>query len=167
MLMMVNPAAPMVRARKMAEGGSLVVLLAILAVVASAAAQHLGGPLLQAISEGLAWPQVINMLLIKSVWLLPSVYLILSLLELREALSRCLFTAEAGGALRRSGYWALWALAAKIIIAPTIGGLFEPAPLGLVLHYETFDVGLIGFAALLMLAGRVVETANSRGSEFA
>jgi hypothetical protein len=166
-MLMAHPAAPMVRARKMAEGGSLVVLLAILAVVASAAAQHIGDPLLQAIDEGMAWPAVINAVLVKSIWLLPTAYLILSLLDLREALSQCLFTAEAGASLRRAGYWALWALAAKIVIAPTIAGLFEPAPLGLVLHYETFDVGMVGFAVLLMLAGRVVETANGRNSEFA
>jgi hypothetical protein len=166
-MLMVNPAAPMVRARKLAEGGSLVVLLAILAVVASAAAQHVGNPALQAIDDGLAWPAVLNLVLINSVWLLPTAYLILSLLDLREALAQCLFTAEAGSSLRRAGYWALWALAAKIVIAPTIYGMFEPAPLGLVLHYETFDVGMIGFAALLMLAGRVVETANGRSGEFA
>ena len=82
-------------------------------------------------------------------------------MQLREALRECFFTRAAGEALQRAGYWALWAMFAKMILAPSIYAL------ELVVSYDTFDVGIIGFAALLMLAGRVLETATTRIEEFA
>lgn len=161
-MLMVNPAAPMVRARKLAEGGSLVLMVAVIAIIASTVRQHIADPALGAMEQGLGWMEVANIALINSVLTLPSIYLILALLQLREALQECFFTRASGEALQRAGYWALWAMFAKMILAPTIYGMFEPAPLSLVVAYDTFDVGIIGFAALLMLAGRVLETATSR-----
>ena len=54
-----------------------------------------------------------------------------------------------------------------MVLAPTLYGMFELQPWGLVVAYESFDLGLIGFAALLMLAGSVLEAAMSRNDEFA
>jgi len=161
-MLMVNPAAPIVRARKLAEGGSVMLMVAIVAVVASAVRQHIADPALDAIALGYAPLQAINHVLIHSALTLPSIYLIFALWQLRTALQECFFTRAAGSALQRAGYWALWALFAKMIIAPTIYGAFEPAPLGIVVTFETFDIGMVGFAALLMLAGHVLETATTR-----
>jgi hypothetical protein len=166
-MLMVNPAAPMVRARKVAEGGSLVLMVAVIAIVASTVRQHIADPALNAMAQDLSWMEVANVVLTNSALTLPSIYLILALLQLREALQECFFTRAAGEALQRAGYWALWAMFAKMILAPTIYGMFGPAPQGLVISYDTFDVGIIGFAALLMLAGRVLETATTRIEEFA
>lgn len=160
-MLMVNPAAPMVRARKMAEGGSLVLMVAVIAIVASTVREHVADPALQAITQDLSWADVVNAVLLNSVLALPSIYLILALLQVREALRECFFTRAAGEALQRAGYWALWAMFAKMILAPTI---FAQQ---LVISYDTFDVGIIGLAALLMLAGRVLETATTRIEEFA
>lgn len=164
-MLMVNPAAPMVRARKMAEGGSVVLMVAVIAIVAGTVRQHIADPALQAIAQDLSWTGVVNVVLINSASVLPSVYLILALLQLREALQDCFFTRVAGEALQRAGYWALWAMFAKMILAPTISGL--SGALGLVIAFDTFDVGIIGLAALLLLAGRVIETATTRVEEFA
>jgi hypothetical protein len=158
-MLMVNPAAPMVRARKMAEGGSLVLMVAVIAIVASTVREHIADPALQAIAQDLSWADVVNAVLLNSVLALPSIYLILALLQVREALRECFFAA--GEALQRAGYWALWAMFAKMILAPSI---FAQA---FVVSYDTFDVGIIGLAALLMLAGRVLETATTRIEEFA
>jgi hypothetical protein len=160
-MLMVNPAAPMVRARKMAEGGSLVLMVAVIAIVASTVREHIADPALQAIAQDLSWADVVNAVLLTSVLALPSIYLILALLQVREALRECFFTRAAGEALQRAGYWALWAMFAKMILAPSI---FAQA---FVVSYDTFDVGIIGLAALLMLAGRVLETATTRIEEFA
>lgn len=161
-MLMVNPAAPMVRARKMAEGGSMVLMVAVVAIIASTVRQHIADPALGAMEQGLGWAEVANVAALNSVLTLPSIYLILALLQLREALQDCFFTRASGEALQRAGYWALWAMFAKMILAPTIYGLFEGAASGLVVSYDTFDVGIIGFAALLLLAGRVLETATTR-----
>lgn len=155
-MLMVNPAAPMVRARKMAEGGSLVLMVAVIAIIASTVRQHIADPALNAMAQDLSWMEVANVVLINSALTLPSIYLILALLQLREALQECFFTRAAGEALQRAGYWALWAMFAKMILAPSIYAQ------ELVVSYDTFDVGIIGFAALLMLAGRVLETATTR-----
>jgi hypothetical protein len=53
-MLMVNPAAPMVRARKLAEGGSVVLLVAIVAIVAGTMRQHIADPALDAVARDLA-----------------------------------------------------------------------------------------------------------------
>jgi hypothetical protein len=165
-MLMANPAAPIVRARKLAEGGSVLVTVAIVAVVVSAVRQHIADPVLEAAARELPWAQAFNAVLISAIWTLPSVYLILALWQLRAAVRDCFFTRTAGAALRRAGYWALWAMFAKMLLAPTLYGVFEPAPLGLVDSLETFDIGLSGCAAQLLLAGRVLDTATTRIDEF-
>lgn len=161
-MLLVNPASPIVRARKLAEGGSVMLMVAIVAVVASAVRQHIADPALDAIALEYTPMQAVNLVLINSALTLPSIYLIFALWQLRTAVQECFFTRAAGAALQRAGYWALWALFAKMIIAPTLYGMFGPEPLGLVFNYETFDVGMVGFSALLMLAGHVLETATTR-----
>jgi hypothetical protein len=161
-MLMVNPAAPMVRARKLAEGGSVMLMVAIVAVVASAVRQHVADPALDAIALEYSSLQGANHVLINSVLALPSIYLILALWQLRTAVEECFFTRAAGSALRRAGYWALWALFAKMLLAPTLYGMFSSGSFGVVVTYETFDVGMVGFSALLMLAGHVLETATTR-----
>ncbi|QGZ94471.1 hypothetical protein [Terricaulis silvestris] len=161
-MLMVNPAAPMVRARKLAEGGSVMLMVAIVAVVASAVRQHVADPTLDAIALEYSWLQATNHVLINSVLTLPSIYLILALWQLRTAVEECFFTRAAGSALRCAGYWALWALFAKMLLAPTLYGMFSTGQSGVVVTYETFDIGMVGFSALLMLAGYVLETATTR-----
>ena len=78
-MLMVNPAAPMVRARKMAEGGSLVLMVAVIAIVASTVRQHIADPALQAMAQDLSWTEVANVVLMNSALALPSIYLILAL----------------------------------------------------------------------------------------
>lgn len=167
MLTMVNPAAPMVRARKLADGGGVVLLVAVVALIASVVRQHIAGPALEAAGVGAPLDTIASVTAMNATLALPSVFLIGALLELRIALRDCFFSAAAGGALRRAGAWALAALGAKIVLAPTLYGLFELAPISLIVTYESFDLGLIGFALLLMLAGAVIETATARNDEFA
>lgn len=166
-MLIAHPAAPMVRARKLADTGSVMLLVAVVAIVVSAARQHIAGPALDAMSAGLGLRDVADATLMNATLALPSVFLILGLLSLRDALRECFFTRAAGAAVRHAGAWALAALAAKIVLAPTLYGLFELAPLSVIITYESFDLGMIGFAALLMLAGSVIETATSRGDEIA
>jgi hypothetical protein len=162
-MLIAHPGAPMVRARKLAETGGALLLVAIVAIVASAIRQHVAAPAMEAASAGYPWRDILTIVVMNATLALPSVCLILALLALRKAVRGCFMGAAAGAALRRAGAWALVALAAKIVVAPTLYGSFELAPLGLVIAYETFDLGMIGLAALLMLAGSVIETAASRG----
>lgn len=164
---MVNPAAPMVRARKLADGGGVVLLVAVVALVVSAVRQHIAGPALDAASVGAPVETVASVTAMNATLAIPSVFLVAALLELRTALRDCFFTAAAGAALRHAGAWSLAALAAKIVLAPTLYGLFELAPISLIVTYESFDLGLIGFGLLLMLAGAVIEAATTRNDEFA
>jgi hypothetical protein len=161
-MLIAHPATPMMRARRLADTGSVMLLVAVVAIVASAARQHIAGPALEAASAGLGLRDVAEITLMNATLVLPSVFLILALLELRTAVSECFFTRTAGASLRHAGAWALWALAAKIVLAPTLYGLFELAPLSIIVTYESFDLGMIGFSALLMLSGRVIETATTR-----
>lgn len=164
-MLIAHPATPMVRARKLADTGSVMLLVAVIAIVVSAVRQHIAGPALEAASAGLEFRAVADTTLMNATLALPSVFLILALLDLRAALGDCFFSASAGAALRHAGAWALAALVAKIVLAPTLYGMFELAPLSIIVTYESFDLGLIGFAALLMLAGSVIETATSRSDE--
>jgi len=161
-MLMGNPAAPIVRARKLAEAGSVLVVLVMIASTAVALRQYVADPAFAAIEEGQSWAQIFNTVVVSAVWMLPSIYLMLALWELRSAVLDCFYSHAAGEALHRAGYWSLWALFAKMLLAPTVSGVFEPGPLGLIVSFDTFDFGLIGFALLLMLAGRVLETATSR-----
>jgi hypothetical protein len=43
--------------------------------------------------------------------------------------------------------------------------MFQLTPLSVIVTYESFDLGLIGFAVLLMLAGGVIEAATTRNDE--
>jgi hypothetical protein len=162
MLTMVNPAAPMVRARKLADAGGVALVVAVVALLASAVRQHIAGPALDAASLGEPAARVIDITLMNATLALPSLLLVGALLDLRTALKGCFFTAAAGRALRHSGAWSLLALAAKIVVAPTLYGMFQLTPLSVIVTYESFDLGLIGFAVLLMLAGGVIEAATSR-----
>jgi hypothetical protein len=166
-MLIAHPAAPMVRARKLADTGSVMLLVAVVAIVASAARQHIAGPAMEAVSAGLTLREIADITLMNATLALPSFFLILALLSLRAALQECFFTKAAGAALRHAGAWALGALAAKIVLAPTLYGLFELQPISVIVTYESFDLGMIGFAALLMLAGSVIETATSRSDEIA
>lgn len=161
-MLIAHPATPMMRARKLADTGSVMLLVAVVAIVVSAVRQHIAGPAMEAASAGLGLRDVADITLMNATLALPSVFLILALLDLRTAVSECFFSKSAGAALRHAGAWALWALAAKIVLAPTLYGLFELAPLSIIVTYESFDLGMIGFAALLTLAGSVIETATSR-----
>lgn len=166
-MLIAHPATPMVRARKLADTGSVMLLVAVVAVVVSAVRQHIAGPAMEAASAGLSLRDAADATLMNATLALPSLFLILALLDLRAAVRDCFFTAAAGAALRHAGAWALWALAAKIVLAPTLYGLFELSPISVIVTYESFDLGMIGFAALLMLAGSVIETATSRDDEIA
>lgn len=167
MLTMVNPAAPMVRARKLADAGGVALVVAVVALVASAVRQHIAGPALDAASLGEPVARVIDITLMNATLALPSLLLVVALLDLRLAIKDCFFTAAAGRSLRHAGAWSLLALAAKIVVAPTLYGMFQLTPLSVIVTYESFDLGMIGFAVLLMLAGGVIEAATTRNDEIA
>jgi len=94
---------------------------------------------------------------------LPSFLLAGALLDLSKVLDEYgkgqFFTIKASAGVRKAGEGALWALAFKIVISPTLFSWITQEGRGFVWHMEPFDFGLVAFAAFVMVLGRVLEAA--------
>lgn len=94
---------------------------------------------------------------------MPSFLLAGALLDLSRVLDEYgkgqFFTLRASAGVRKAGESALWALAAKIVISPTLYSWITHEGRGFIWHMEPFDLGLIAFAAFVMVLGRVLEAA--------
>jgi hypothetical protein len=69
------------------------------------------------------------------------------------------FTLKASAHVRKAGEGAIWALVFKIVASPTILSWITQQWRGFVWHFEAFDIGLVAFAAFVMVLGRVLEAA--------
>ncbi|MBU6371564.1 MAG: hypothetical protein KJS97_02465 [Alphaproteobacteria bacterium] len=94
---------------------------------------------------------------------LPGLLLAGALLDLSKVLDDFgkgqVFTLTASAHLRKAGEGALWALAFKVVATPTIVSWITHEGRGVIWKIEAFDIGLIAFAAAIVVLGRVLEAA--------
>ncbi|PZO55986.1 MAG: hypothetical protein DCF16_01225 [Alphaproteobacteria bacterium] len=111
--------------------------------------------------EGVA--TVINAIGVFWIIVLPSFLMGGALLDLSKVLDEYgkgqFFTLRASAHVRKAGEGALWALGFKIVGSPTILSWITHEGRGFIWHMEPFDLGLIAFAAFVMVLGRVLEAA--------
>lgn len=110
---------------------------------------------------GVFWPlQVIGPQLILA---LPSILFIDALGALRKALDEYaagrFFTAASGRNVRRAGDTAIVAIAAQVLVSPTLFNWVEGERPGIKLEFEPFHLGLIAFAICVSCIGRVLVSA--------
>jgi hypothetical protein len=161
-------AAPLERAKKLADGAvTVAVIAAILIAIASVA--DVVAPGVRAVQEGAVTPDLAGALNlfraigVATVLALPGLLLAGALMDLSRVLDEYgkgqFFTTRASKGVRKAGESALWALAFKIVISPTLHNWITQEGRGLVWRMEPFDLGLVAFAAFVMVLGRVLEAA--------
>lgn len=161
-------AAPLERAQKLAEGAAtFAVIAAILIAIGSVA--DVAAPGLRELREGEVTPDLEGALNLfravgaSIVLALPGFLLAGALLDLNAVLDEYgkgqFFTLRASKGVRKAGEAALWALAFKIVASPTLYSWITQEGRGFIWHMEPFDLGLIAFAAFVMVLGRVLEAA--------
>jgi hypothetical protein len=95
---------------------------------------------------------------------LPSLLLIGALEELRDALKEYeegrAFSVASARAVRKSGLYAAFALAAKVAIAPTAQSILEQRYTW-EFNYETTDLAWFSFALFVFALGLVLEAASA------
>jgi len=160
--------APLERAQKLAGvTATLAVIAAIIitiGAVADVAAPAAGALRAQEVTPD--WRGALNLFAAIAsffVLALPSFLLAGALLELSRVLDEYgkgqFFTLKASAGVRKAGESALWALAFKIVISPTLFSWITHEGRGFIWRLETFDLGLVAFAAFVMVLGRVLEAA--------
>jgi hypothetical protein len=164
-----SAAAPLERAQKLAESAGIVALIAAGLIVLGAVGHEAGGPALTTLRNTVVTPDIAGALNLFravaafSVLALPSFLLAAALVDLSRVLDEYgkgrFFTLKASAGVRKAGEGALWALAAKILISPTVFSWITHEGRGFIWHFESFDLGLIAFAAFVMVLGRVLEAA--------
>lgn len=161
-------AAPLARAQQLAGGAATVAVVAAVLIVLGAVAQGVSPALnvfvTREVTVDLAGvAAVINAVGIFWIIILPSVLLGGALLDLSKVLDEYgkgqFFTLRASAHVRKAGEGALWALGFKIVGSPTILSWITHEGRGFIWHMEPFDLGLIAFAAFVMVLGRVLEAA--------
>src|SRR5262249_50907732 len=155
-------AAPLERAQKLAESAAVVAIVAAVVLVIGAATD-VGGPALRALrSEEVTpdWQGALNFIRAVggfTVLAAPSFMLAGALFDLSKVLDEYgkgqFFTLKASKAVRSAAEWALWALAFKILISPTLFSWITQEGRGFIWHWEPFDLGLIAFAAFVAVLG--------------
>ncbi|MBX9745516.1 MAG: DUF2975 domain-containing protein [Hyphomonadaceae bacterium] len=161
-------AAPLARAQQLAGGAATVAVVAAVLIVLGAVAQGVSPALnvfvTREVTVDLAGvAAVINAVGIFWIIILPSFLLGGALLDLSKVLDEYgkgqFFTLRASAHVRKAGEGALWALGFKIVGSPTILSWITHEGRGFIWHMEPFDLGLIAFAAFVMVLGRVLEAA--------
>lgn len=162
-------AAPLERAQKLAGGAATLAVVAAIMIALSAAGREIAGPAADALRSREVTPDLRGALnLVNAVgvfWVaaLPSFMLAGALLDLGRVLEEYgkgqFFTLKAGVSVRKAAEWALWALAFKILISPTLLSWITQEGRGFIWNLEPFDLGLVAFAAFMMVLGRVLEAA--------
>jgi len=160
--------APLARAQELAGGAATVAVIAAV-LIALAGAATVGGPAAAALRSQEVTPDWQGALYLAraiasfTVLALPLFLLAGALLDLGKVLEEYgkgqFFTLRASAGVRKAGEGALWALAFKILISPTLFSWITNEGRGFIWHMEPFDVGLIAFAAFVMVLGRVLEAA--------
>ena len=161
-------AAPLERAQQLAGGAATVAVVAAVMIVLGAVAGEVD-PVIMALRNREVTPDlqgVANLINAVGVfWLmaLPSFLLAGALLDLSKVLDEYgkgqFFTLKASAHVRKAGEGAIWALVFKIVASPTIVSWITHEGRGFIWNMEPFDLGLIAFAAFVMVLGRVLEAA--------
>ncbi|MGD9817031.1 MAG: DUF2975 domain-containing protein [Hyphomonadaceae bacterium] len=160
--------APLARAQELAGGAATVAVVAAI-LIAIGGAATVGGPAAAALRSQEITPDLEGALnLFRAVGgfivlAVPAFILAGALLDLGRVLEEYgkgqFFTLRASAGVRKAGEGALWALAFKILISPTLFSWITNEGRGFIWHMEPFDMGLIAFAAFVMVLGRVLEAA--------
>jgi len=160
--------APLDRAKELAGGAATVAIVAAVLIVLGAVAGEID-PIVSVLANREATPDmqgVANVLTAAGVfWLmaLPSFLLAGALIDLSKVLDEYgkgqFFTLKASAHVRKAGEGAIWALVFKIVASPTIVSWITQEGRGFIWRMEPFDLGLIAFAAFVMVLGRVLEAA--------
>jgi hypothetical protein len=161
--------APLERAQKLAGVTATIAVVSAILIAIGAAAQVGAAGWLEAAREQELTPDwrgalsLLRNVATFAVLAIPSFLLVDALLGLSRVLDEFgkgqFFTLRASLGVRKAGESALWALAFKILISPTVFSWITHEGRGFVWHMEPFELGLIAFAAFVMVLGRVLEAA--------
>jgi hypothetical protein len=161
--------APLERAQKLAGWASIVAVLAAVILVVTALTSDVAWPALEQLRSTHFtpdWPGVwtlVKTILTHLVLAAPGLLMGWALWELSHVLDEYgkgrFFTLRASVGVRSAAEDALWALAFKVVLSPTIYGFITHDSRGVEWRYESFDIGFAGFAAFLAVIGRVLEAA--------
>jgi hypothetical protein len=161
--------APLARAQKLAGGAATVAVIGAILIAIGAVAQEIVPPAVGALRSGEVTPSLTGVLnFIRavgafSILAVPGLLLAGALLDLSKVLDEYgagrFFTLKASVGVRKAAEGALWALAFKIIISPTLFSWITHEGRGFLWQMEPFDLGLVGFAAFVAVLGRVLEAA--------
>jgi len=161
-------AAPLERAQQLAGGAATVAVVGAVLIALAAVAGEVD-PVITTLRNREVTPDlqgVANLINAVGVfWLmaLPSFLLAGALLDLSKVLEEYgkgqFFTLKASAHVRKAGEGAIWALVFKIVASPTIVSWITHEGRGFIWNMEAFDVGLVAFAAFVMVLGRVLEAA--------
>lgn len=162
-------AAPLARAQHLAGGAATVAVVGAVLIALSAVAGEVIGPAAEHLRTQNVTPDwrgalsIFNATAVFWVLVLPSLLLAGALLDLSKVLDEYgkgqFFTLKASAGVRKAGEGALWALAFKIVISPTLFSWITQEGRGFLWRMEPFDLGLVAFAAFVMVLGRVLEAA--------
>ncbi len=161
-------AAPLQRAQELAGGAATAAVVGAVLISLGAVAEG-ASPALDALrSQQVTFDlrgflELLRVFGLFWVLALPSFLLAGALLDLSKVLDEYgkgqFFTLKASAGVRKAAEGALWALAFKIVASPTIYSWITQEGRGFIWHFEPFDLGLIAFAAFVMVLGRVLEAA--------
>jgi hypothetical protein len=161
-------AAPLERAQQLAGGAATVAVVAAVLIALAAVAGEIDPVILALRNREVTpdWAGVVVMINAVGVfWLmaLPGFLLAGALLDLSKVLDEYgkgrFFTLRASAHLRKAGEGAIWALVFKVVASPTIASWITHEGRGFLWRMESFDLGLLAFAAAVMVLGRVLEAA--------
>jgi hypothetical protein len=163
--------APLERAQKLAGAAATVAVISAIMIVLAAVGRDIAVPAAEVLRSQEVTPDwrgalnLFNAVGSFVVLALPSFMLAGALLELSKVLDEYgkghFFTLKASAGVRKAAESALWAMAFKVLISPTIFNWITQSDdiRGFVWRLEPFDLGLIAFAAFVMVLGRVLEAA--------
>lgn len=166
--------APLQRAQQLAGGAATAAVVGAILIALAAVAKG-ASPALAALAEQQVTFDLAGILAalcaLALFWVLalPSFFLAGALLDLSKVLDEYgkghFFTMKASVGVRKAAEGALWALGFKVVGSPTIYSWITHEGRGFIWHVESFDIGLIGFAAFVAVLGRVLEAAARIKSE--
>lgn len=163
--------APLDRAQKLAGAAATFAVVSGVLIILGAAADQVAMPAVAALrSQEVTpdWRGALTLLHVVGSFLVlaaPSFMLAGALFELSHVLGEYgkgqFFTLKASAGVRKAAESALWAMAFKVVASPTIYNWIAQTDdiRGVVWRLEPFDLGLIAFAAFVMVLGRVLEAA--------
>lgn len=161
--------APLARAQKLAGGAATVAVIGAILIAIGTVASAAVPPAVEALRSGDVTPDLegaLNFIRAVGAFLLlavPGLLLAGALLDLSRVLDEYgagrFFTLKASAGVRKAAESALWALAFKVLISPTVFNWITQEGRGFTWGFEPFDLGLMAFAAFVAVLGRVLEAA--------